>query len=153
MAFSAEDVGELDAETQAWVLTHAERRLSGHEGATSQEGRAVVALTTSVALAALAGLVAATALSVHHDSSVELVAALLAMAGFSTASVLFLGSLRSGNFASSGASPSQAAQHRLPCSVEQLQKSRIMELEACIALNEAMMEARRRLGNWGCGRS
>ena len=90
-----EHIQELDPEAQAWVLARAEGRLAEHENATAaQEGRAVVALTTSVALAALAGLVSATALSIHHDSSVELVAALLAMAGFSTSSVMFLGSLR-----------------------------------------------------------
>ena len=151
MPFSAEDVEDLDADARGWVLDHAERRLAGHERATSaQEGRAVVALTTSVALAALAGLIAATALSFHHDSSVELIASLLAMTGFSTSSAFFLGSLRSAAFTSSGAQPSQAAEAGDGrYSVERLQKARIFELEACVADNEAMMEVRRRLGNWG----
>ena len=101
MTIIADAVDRFDPEAQAWVLSHAEGRLAEHEKSTAaQEGRAIVALTTSVALAALAGLVSATALSIHHDMSVELVASLLAMTGFSISSVFFLGSMRSGRFAS-----------------------------------------------------
>ena len=89
MPLDADAVGRLDPQTQAWMLSRAEGRLEQHEQATAaQEGRAVVVLTTSVALASLAGLVAATALSLHHDSSVVVTASLIAMVGFTLSSVL-----------------------------------------------------------------
>ena len=144
-------VPRLDAEVQAWTLSRAEDRLGGHETATAaQEARAVVVLTTSVALASLAGLVAATALSVHHDSSVALSASLVAMVGFTLSSTLFLGSLRSGRFSSSGESPSETAgADGGATGLDELRRRRLAEVEACIVENEAMMETRRRLANAG----
>ena len=151
MTVRTEDIEKLDPEVQAWILAQAEGRLAEHEKATAaQEARAVVALTTCVTLAALAGLVGATALSIHNDTTVELVAALLALTGFSASSVLFLSSLRSGRFRQTGAAPAET----LPrgsgeTSLPQLRGRRLVELEKCIAENEAMMEERRRWANWG----
>lgn len=151
MTLNAGQLEELNSKALTWILTHAESRQSEHaKAASAQEGRSIVALTTSVALAALAGLVAATALSIHHDNSVELAASLLALAGFTTSSMLFLASMRSNRFTSSGVTPSQAAgsYEADPC-VEALRKARVVELEDCIARNETMMEANRQLSNWG----
>ena len=151
MPLDANAVGRLDPQSQAWVLSRAEDRLEQHEKATAaQEGRAVAVLTTSVALASLAGLVAATALSLHHDSSVALAASLIAMVGFTLSSVLFLGSLRSGRFRSSGASPSEMANAGGGTTgLDELRRRRLVDVEACIAENASMMEVRRRLANAG----
>ena len=140
----------LDDDAQQWIVKHAQRRLE-HQAdlTTAQDGRVVFVLTTAVALAALSALAAAIALAVPRNDAAVLVASLVALVGFSAASVLMVTSVRSRRFKTPGGQPSEFLES---CSgsttVADLRTTWLAQLDACLSENEALLEERRQLGNW-----
>lgn len=143
------DIHGLVQDSQDWVA-RAEQQLDEQSTLVkAQDNRAVVMLTTAVALSTLSVLVAAVALAVRRETASVLVASVSALCGFSLASALVLVSVRSEHFYISGAPPSEAMGEDLERqSMDALRKSRIVELERRLGENRRMLEERRRLGNW-----
>ena len=131
-------------------MRHAERRHEHQAGLMiAQDDRVAIVLATTVSLAALAALSAAVALAVPRDATSVLVAALIALGGFSGASALILTAVRSRQFRTPGGHPSELrASCNGPPTLQALRAGWLVELDECLEQNAALLEDRRRLANW-----
>ena len=144
-----EDVAKLGSETQASAVGRGEHRLDEQCAlATSQDARIIMILTTSVALAALAAVFAAGALSFPGHPVAVLAAALVALVGFTFVSGFALIAIRSRRFETSGFTPAQVIND---CASEDPEMHRVLwicELDRRVTINETILEKRRRWLTW-----
>ena len=144
---SPKDVLDRDAETQALAVQRGERRLDEQCAlATAQDARIILTLSTAVSLAALAAVVAAAALSFPGHPTAVLTAAMAALLGFSIAAIFALVAIRSRRFETSGSAP--AAVLDASSASGECQARWLCELDRRVAVNEVMLEQRRRWLTW-----
>ena len=145
-----DDVARLGSETQASAIERGEQRLDEQcTLATAQDARIIMILTTAVALAALAAVFAAGALSFPGHPIAVLAAALIAPVGFTFVSGFARVAIRSHRFETSGSTP---AEFVTACSLEEPAGASpsvwICELDRRVTINEAILEKRRRWLTW-----
>ncbi len=144
-----EDVAKLGSETQASAVARGEHRLEEQCAlATAQDARIIMILTTAVALAALAAVFAAGALSLPGHPVAVLAAALVALVGFTFVSGFALIAIRSRRFETSGSTPAEVVKD---CSSEGPEMHRVLwicELDRRVTINETILEKRRRWLTW-----
>ncbi|WP_174300360.1 hypothetical protein [Caulobacter sp. S45] len=144
-----EDVAKLGSATQASAVGRGERRLEEQCAlATAQDARIIMILTTAVALAALAAVFAAGALSLPGRPVAVLAAALVALVGFTFVSGFALVAIRSRRFETSGSTPADVVKD---CAFEDPKMHHVLwicELDRRVTINEVILEKRRCWLTW-----